>query len=361
MLDHKLLNKVEALGPPTLENLSRFIWERVQPAGQSAGQRSPRQLQRELQLFRPQDKKVPYGHSKSSSRIARRAPGTGSKALRDDICAAFERLEDEAPAALSRRVRPLRTHAVGAHRSHRQARRRRRDVGDAWPAVRKGRRALFDGPWRIRTGIPRPDPRRRRRSRILGLRHFADRASAQSEHSGCAHEHPLRRHHQSVVRRRRGSDAAPRAAADAAGCRAVASTPRCRPPATLMPRSRSTRNTKNGPTTISVFLTVRGPAASAAFSQMTITTAAMGTRISPSPKGSARAFLDMIDGGGVKRRWEDKKNGAKPNVIPRRKWIGAAAMSNSTCSTTAAPGSALRPAAMSKSIWSSMPPVAEWP
>ena len=33
-LDHKLLNKVESLGAPTLENLSRFIWERVQHAGQ---------------------------------------------------------------------------------------------------------------------------------------------------------------------------------------------------------------------------------------------------------------------------------------------------------------------------------------
>ncbi|HKS17868.1 MAG TPA: 6-carboxytetrahydropterin synthase [Bradyrhizobium sp.] len=32
-LDHKLLNRVEALGPPTLENLSRFIWEKVQDAG----------------------------------------------------------------------------------------------------------------------------------------------------------------------------------------------------------------------------------------------------------------------------------------------------------------------------------------
>jgi 6-pyruvoyltetrahydropterin/6-carboxytetrahydropterin synthase len=32
-LDHKLLNKVEALGPPTLENLSRFIWERLRQAG----------------------------------------------------------------------------------------------------------------------------------------------------------------------------------------------------------------------------------------------------------------------------------------------------------------------------------------
>ena len=32
-LDHKPLNKVETLGQPTLENLSRFIWERVQHAG----------------------------------------------------------------------------------------------------------------------------------------------------------------------------------------------------------------------------------------------------------------------------------------------------------------------------------------
>jgi 6-pyruvoyltetrahydropterin/6-carboxytetrahydropterin synthase len=31
--DHKLLNKVEALGQPTLENLSRFIWQRLQQAG----------------------------------------------------------------------------------------------------------------------------------------------------------------------------------------------------------------------------------------------------------------------------------------------------------------------------------------
>jgi 6-pyruvoyltetrahydropterin/6-carboxytetrahydropterin synthase len=33
-LDHKLLNRIEALGPPTLENLARFIWDRVQQAGQ---------------------------------------------------------------------------------------------------------------------------------------------------------------------------------------------------------------------------------------------------------------------------------------------------------------------------------------
>jgi 6-pyruvoyltetrahydropterin/6-carboxytetrahydropterin synthase len=34
VLDHKLLNRIEALGPPTLENLSRFIFERLQHAGQ---------------------------------------------------------------------------------------------------------------------------------------------------------------------------------------------------------------------------------------------------------------------------------------------------------------------------------------
>jgi 6-pyruvoyltetrahydropterin/6-carboxytetrahydropterin synthase len=34
LLDHKFLNNVEALGPPTLENLTRFIWERVAHTGQ---------------------------------------------------------------------------------------------------------------------------------------------------------------------------------------------------------------------------------------------------------------------------------------------------------------------------------------
>ena len=52
-LDHKLLNKVEALGTPTLENISRYIWERVQHAGKDhPRQRSPRQLQRELHVLR---------------------------------------------------------------------------------------------------------------------------------------------------------------------------------------------------------------------------------------------------------------------------------------------------------------------
>src|SRR5438105_4529438 len=34
VLDHKLLNRVERLGPPTLENLSRFVWDRVEAFGQ---------------------------------------------------------------------------------------------------------------------------------------------------------------------------------------------------------------------------------------------------------------------------------------------------------------------------------------
>jgi len=33
-LDHKFLNKIEALGLPTLENLSRYIWDRVQGVGE---------------------------------------------------------------------------------------------------------------------------------------------------------------------------------------------------------------------------------------------------------------------------------------------------------------------------------------
>lgn len=33
MLDHKLLNRIEGLDRPTLENLSRFVWERVSGLG----------------------------------------------------------------------------------------------------------------------------------------------------------------------------------------------------------------------------------------------------------------------------------------------------------------------------------------
>jgi 6-pyruvoyltetrahydropterin/6-carboxytetrahydropterin synthase len=32
-LDHRFLNHINDLGPPTLENLARFIWDRVQHVG----------------------------------------------------------------------------------------------------------------------------------------------------------------------------------------------------------------------------------------------------------------------------------------------------------------------------------------
>ncbi|MGH6770378.1 MAG: 6-pyruvoyl trahydropterin synthase family protein [Xanthobacteraceae bacterium] len=35
-LDHKLLDRVQELGTPTLENLARFVWDRIQCAGNVA-------------------------------------------------------------------------------------------------------------------------------------------------------------------------------------------------------------------------------------------------------------------------------------------------------------------------------------
>ena len=206
--------------------------------------------------------------TQTSSRIARRARGAGSRRCAMRSAPPSNGLEDDAPAALyPGNAGRFRTHALGAHRPQRQARRRRRDVDDAGPAVRKGRRALLDGARRVRTGIPRADSGRRRRSAFLGFGHFADRASAQSAHSGRAHEHPLRRHHQGVVRRRRGSDAGARAAAEPARSRHDRlSMPRCRPPATRMPRLRATKNTGNGATNISICRIARKRAASAASS-----------------------------------------------------------------------------------------------
>ena len=55
-----------------------------------------------------------------------------------------------------------------------------------------------------------PDSGRRRRSALLGVRHLADRAHAQSACAGRAHEHALRRDDQGLVRRRRRSDAGAR-------------------------------------------------------------------------------------------------------------------------------------------------------
>ena len=58
--------------------------------------------------------------------------------LRDDICAAFEKLEDDAPGlALSGRSGPLRAHALGPHRPHRA-----KPGGGGVMAVMRGR--LFE-------------------------------------------------------------------------------------------------------------------------------------------------------------------------------------------------------------------------
>ena len=189
--------------------------------------------------------------------------------------------------ALSRRRRALRAHALGPHRPYRQARRRRRDVDDARPAVREGRRALLDRARRIRAGIPRADSGRRRRSAVLGLGHFADRASAQPACAGGAHEHPLRRHHQGLVRRRRRPDAGARPAAHPGGSRhdrlSRGDEGRLRRATTASP---ITTNTRNGATNISTCRTARSRAASAAFST-TITIPATGTPTSPSRRTSA--------------------------------------------------------------------------
>ena len=130
-------------------------------------------------------------------------------------------------AAVRPRGRPLRAHALEAHRPHRRARRRRRDGDDARPRVREGRRACLDRARRVRARIPQGNSRRRRRSALLGLGHLADRASAQSARAGGAHEHALRGHHQGLVRRRRRPDAGARPPPHAGRSRhASPSTPR---------------------------------------------------------------------------------------------------------------------------------------
>ena len=76
--------------------------------------------------------------------------------LRDDICAAFEAVEDALPAGS-----PIADRAAGRFKrtpwqrtDHTGARWRRRHGDDAWPGVREGRRALLDRAWRVRARIP---------------------------------------------------------------------------------------------------------------------------------------------------------------------------------------------------------------
>ena len=104
-------------------------------------------------------------------------------------------------------ARPLREDAVAARR--RQGR-RRHHVDDAWPRLREGRRPHLDRLWRVLAGIPQADARRRGRPALLGIRHFADRASLEPQRAGRAHEHPHGRDLAPLVRRRRRPDAGAR-------------------------------------------------------------------------------------------------------------------------------------------------------
>ena len=89
-----------------------------------------------------------------------RAPGSNRCAT---TSARHSRRCEDAPAAGRRSPslerRPFRAHTVATHRSHRRARRRRRDVDAARARVREGRRALLDRARRIRAGISQGYPR----------------------------------------------------------------------------------------------------------------------------------------------------------------------------------------------------------
>jgi len=91
------------------------------------------------------------------------------EALRDDICAALERLEDDAPAPLYRGDAGRFARTPWNRTDHTGQPGGGRDVGNARTSVRESRRALLDGAWRVQPGISRADSRRCRRSALLGV------------------------------------------------------------------------------------------------------------------------------------------------------------------------------------------------
>ena len=166
-------------------------------------------------------------------------------------------------------------------------------------------------------------PGRGRRPALLGVGHFADRASAQSERAGRAYEHPFRGHHQGVVRRRRGPDAGARPAADPGRPGyALRFMPRCRPPAMLTPWSRAMKNTKNGATNISICRTARKCAASAASS----TTGTMSgdwdadLRLHPGCRPRLPQDLSRARAGATSRR-PGTRPIARSNLIRRGRYV----------------------------------------